>query len=532
MHKSEDTVRLEEVLRRSAFFAPSIGLMLRGCAVYGLAPLSEIVSKDGILSEMEKQATFPTSRHRDLISRTLVFYDHTPQKVVETLQTLDGSIFTPKIICSEGDAKKITAVNKAMNSKLLQSPHFLVTDTLLIVYCGSFSDKKLGDIRSYLRDFPDEQASLTREISSQISSARFIKNHGSVGKNSFHIAKYAPEEKSLFQRFLDTALYMERSELLTSGEKRLRAIFTVLLFPTIVAPLVALVMACGHIEGSKYAESNLTRWQYLQYERRKQKTSSLHSVVFSSELETLPQKKTITAVLQANNLKDRYGTTTDVGNKTSLRHVLFAFASTSYMTKKQTVSQVAFFTAMTLIFFGGLLFFITSSTNAFYSLLLSGSGMSLALGVLLANKARTECICAAVTTLVFVLGFWSVNITRSRSLTMHGLGSAISLVSLFSTCIFVTAVCIENLILHVRKDKTIADKLELSISSYLEVKPLLERELEKNVDKNLLTHSCLNALKEGGCDVSSFFEDTNSQNVCGLPPNDMDVSCPCREITM
>ena len=529
MYGHEAITLREEVLRRSAFFTPSIGLMSRGTALYGVAPLSEIVNVADVLSTLETQTSLTLATRKNLLSRTLVFYDHTPKMVVKTLQALDDSSFTPRLVCVKEDAKKIVSIDRTAESKLLtRTSHFLVSDTLLLVYCETFSGKKLDEIQEKLSASPVLKASLIEEISSQISGARFIKNSDGTKSNMFCVARYDPYKKSFFQRFIDSALYMEKRELLTPEERRLRTILTVLLLPTLLIPLVSLIIACGRKE--KYKASNLTRWQLSQYEKKQKDKSSLQSVVFSEELEVLTFKKIVFDTLQALKLKDAHNKTTAVGKTARLRHVLLAAAKTDHMTKMQFLSQIVFFTAMTLIFFGGLFSLVMSSMgkteSSLYSLLLSATGGSLALGTLLINKAKTESICATIVTAVFITGFWLGSAVMSPSTApMYSLVHAISLASLLVATIFTIAVRIENIVLHIKKDKAIADKLELSISSYLEVKSLLKQELKKSLDKNFPTHSCLDALKKGGCDVSSFFEDTDSKSADNLI---QETDLPCR----
>ena len=525
----EATTLREDVLRRSAFFAPSIGLISRGSAIYGVAPLSEMVSENDVLSELETQTPLTPDACKNLLSRTLILYDHTPKMVIKTLRAFDNGSCTPRLVCNSEDAEKIVSIDKHTRAKLLtRTSHFLVEDTLLLVYCGTLSGQKFDEIQEKLCSFPTLKASLIKEISSQTSGARFIKNSDRNRNNVFCVARYDPYEKSFFQRFIDAALYMEKGELLTPEERRLRTVLTILLFPTLFIPLLSLIIACGRKEKCK--GSNLTRWQLSQYEKRQKDKTSLQSVVFSEEFDILPLKKIVFGTLQALKLKDRHNKTTDIGKKERLPHIFLGTAKNDHMTKMQFLSQIAFFAAMTLLFFGGLfsliMYAMGNTESSLYSLLLSAAGASLALGTLLINKAKTESICAAAVTAVFVTGFWLGNAFVSRSTaSMYSLGQAIALASILVSTIFAVAVCAENLILHIRKDRAIADKLDLSISSYLEVKSLLEQELEKSLNKNFSTHSCLDALKKGGCDISSFFEDTNSESSADLL---RETELPCR----
>ena len=477
--------------------------MLGVVPMYRLIPMEELV--EGL-----KKHSHPVRRpcEEAIASRTFFLFEHNISRITETLQEIQSLSLSPKIVCTTEDAKKLLS-NGISPCSILHEDWVLVSkDVLLLVYSSALSEKSLTQLCSVFSASADAE---TTTISLLARATRNLKFP--VSSNFFCTAEYNDLLKPWSQSVLDAVFYMEKWSFLTEGEQKLRCLSSIFLFPIII-PLICLGLLRRH-STYKTEYPNLMRWQLSGYRKavRAYALSNLDPCNYNVKKPALDVIAGPALIELGYFNEDQQPT--ERGNYVSPFHNFVGLAQLSDVPKHAANLRVAcMLSALAAAVF---------STSYFVGLFLHAR-----LVHILATMSCAAVFIAFVTLTIDVISRGSSKDKRNilpvcltvlpYSAIMLGVGIAFGnsvplLVQTFCcavtllACLLYAAVSISMSILY-RKDVQMAQKLGLSITSYLEIKPTIVKTFEDLIieDKDQLpTYSYLHALKVGHGNVDLLF---------------------------
>ncbi|AUO55120.1 hypothetical protein [Ehrlichia canis] len=197
----------------------------------------------------------------------------------------------------------------------------------------------------------------TRDVRNIILESRknFRSSFDDGAKDSIRTVLYDPDSKPLKQRIYDAISYSEKWSLLTTQEKVIRCIFTVLSLSIPLIPPLLLLSYIGNIDIREAAYSmNLLPWQYRVY----MKTSdSLYDVIVNNSDEE--RRKMITDNIMETAMAKGFVVKgegdeiqpTDLGKHVSGKHNLLLVAHNKELSKKQLLLRITTFSVLAFVCF-------------------------------------------------------------------------------------------------------------------------------------------------------------------------------------
>ena len=174
-------------------------------------------------------------------------------------------------------------------------------------------------------------------------------------KDGIRTVLYDPDSKPLKQRIYDAISYSEKWSLLTTQEKVIRCIFTVLSLSIPLIPPLLLLSYIGNIGEREAAYSmNLLPWQYRVY----MKTShSLYDVIVNNSDEE--RCKMMTDSIMETAMEKGFAVKgegdeiqpTDLGKHVSGKHNLLLIAHNKELSKKQLLLRITTFSVLAFVCF-------------------------------------------------------------------------------------------------------------------------------------------------------------------------------------
>ena len=503
---SRDASICTKIVRRSVFFNEDFGIIWRGNVVPGIAPISAVLENTQDLDSAISSAD--SDLKKELLSRVFVLYNTKPENVKKRVGSLTKKTrFSARLICLKNESWGLS--NACINDALLLRPDsVLPRDILLILYVQGLSEHSLQTQRTLLSK-PHTRKEIIGLIAKRIRNVSFSRPEPN-DNNILCVARYQPEQKPLLHKVLDSMLYMERRELLTRQELILRYVSTVLLFPTIIAPLVCLIMALGQRHSKRRCPTNLTRWQYYQHQEKHAALQSVVALLKDKSARTEMYRDALIQLLIERGYLDSTENATPLGKRTRDRHNLMLTTAGSLLNKKQIVIRCLLWTAVTLALVSAIAYFVlifapfVNAARAFTAFAIAATSSLFASGILAFHIRNQTALCVVVGSIA-VAGICLATISAVYSISGKppiSLNTISAITALIAVCaIAITGLaCAENFILH-KNDRVAANHLGLSLTAYLDIKPYMKAELRKYSDEHITVTASLNALRTGGADI-------------------------------
>ncbi|CEI84710.1 Uncharacterized protein ehr_00076 [Ehrlichia minasensis] len=235
------------------------------------------------------------------------------------------------------------------------------------------------------------------------SQKNFCSSFDDGAKDSIKTVLYDPKSKPLKQKIYDAISYSEKWSLLTTQEKVIRCIFTVLSLSIPLIPPLLLLSYIGNIDIREAAYSvNLLPWQYRVY----MKTShSLYDVIVNNSDEDRRKMMTDgimeTAMAKGFVVRGEDGDIqpTDLGKHVSGKHNLLLVAHNKELSKKQLLLRITTFSVLAFVCFSQIIaltcHLVKAEKVALYCSILSYFVIFVEGFYLLSLKTTLSKVCAA-----------------------------------------------------------------------------------------------------------------------------------------
>ncbi|MGN7678611.1 MAG: hypothetical protein ACTJLL_02515 [Anaplasma sp.] len=535
LHGRKAVYSAKELSRRFALFLPSKGLIRRGNMIRGVAPASEILSKMKMasLTAGDGSALPALDWDGELLSRVFFLFSTELEDVKVTLKSLLSAGLVPRIVCSEKDGELLVHQGKVDPMYIVfhgRSPIFVSRDSVVLIYNTRSSYMDVAHSR-YCYSHALYASSAREEVYGILSSVTAetrlpAENHNEAGRQAadgrFLIARYNPSLKPLKQKIIDSVFYMEKWELLSEQEKKIRCVSSVLL--TLVLPIMPLVFwAISHGRDNSAHDLGVLRWQASLYRKKYLQRLSPSSMMLGDN-EAL-KRDFISIVKSVGSIPelgytDASGKFTSAAQQESLAHKAL-FLSRS---KHETTKLVACVTILISIFSASLAHILLSARKGALAASIMYSGMLVVLVCLAGISYRHKhqkgamaltclSLLAAALLAVAVVGYHS----GVASPALRVIDSCLAVIGVIATVLYALAIVIASLV-HSR-DKKVASGLGIGITAYLNMKPTLISELKAHSNNTADTEVLLRVLSDGGQDPSFLLANSKqaSEEPAGAP---------------
>ncbi|AHX06159.1 putative membrane protein [Ehrlichia chaffeensis str. Liberty] len=360
--------KLFKELKRVVFHIPGVGIVRVGQLVRNVTPASVMVGPQG------------DDIDGNFLSRVFVHRSKKEGDVQELADFVRGLGFVP-VVCA--DYPILDSEDTPVYSLTKQYSH----RTVLIV--SSRDEYTSRDICSIVKrnkkNFADSSA-------------------GGKPPREIHIATYDPNSKPLKQKLYDAVLYAERWSLLTTQEKVIRCVASVLSLALPLLPPLLLLSYIGNLELREQAYNmNLLPWQCRLYANASEGVYDVMVNGTDKAREKAVQSYIIEEAKKRGFVKEHEGEgdqPTDLGKAVSEKHNLLLVASSEELTKRQLWTRITTFLVLAFVCLAHMValacHLLKCDKAALYCSMLSYL-VIFAEGIyLLSLKTTTSKICAAV----------------------------------------------------------------------------------------------------------------------------------------